>query len=279
MKGLDLLMDLGKVSKTEHKVNNEHVPSTIQPDTLFTFTTEFKWLISMLKNKMISPRYCSEDIEYLKIDGIKKMAYPMRCFCDISLRKLDYHMSWYGNYGIAFEKSWGMQNDIQPVHYLNENSTLRKDISDAFQRILRAEAKEETETQIMLKDYLIHELIFYKPYQGDFVNRNTNEKSKKCFCDECEWRYVPDVRKIGLQQAIPDYEIPNTGLLTTYSNSMDGVAEVSLCFDYKEIKHIIIPTLDEYRQLVENIDLWELHDEKYDILSKIIVWERSRGDF
>ena len=28
MKGLDLLMDLGKVSKTEHKVNNEHVPST-----------------------------------------------------------------------------------------------------------------------------------------------------------------------------------------------------------------------------------------------------------
>lgn len=56
MKGLDLLMDLGKVSKTEHKVNNEYVPSTIQPDTLFTFTTEFKWLISMLKNKMISPR-------------------------------------------------------------------------------------------------------------------------------------------------------------------------------------------------------------------------------
>ena len=110
-------------------------------------------------------------------------------------------------------------------------------------------------------------------------DRNTNEKSKKCFCDECEWRYVPDVRKLGLQQAIPDYEIPNTGLLTTYSNSMDGVAEVSLCFDYKEIKHIIIPTLDEYRQLVENIDLWELHDEKYDILSKIIVWERSRGDF
>lgn len=36
------------------------------------------------------------------------------------------------------------------------------------------------------------------------------------FCDECEWRYVPNVRGIGLQQAIPEYEIPNTGLLTTY---------------------------------------------------------------
>lgn len=54
---------------------------------------------------------------------------------------------------------------------------------------------------------------------------------------------------------------------------------ISLCFEYNEIKHIIIPTLDEYRQLVENIDLWKLGDEKYDILSKIIVWEQSRGDF
>lgn len=170
-------------------------------------------------------------------------------------------------------------NDIQPVHYLNENSTLRKDISDTFQRILKEGDKEETETQIMLKDYLLHELMFYKPYQGNFVNRNTNEKSKKCFCDECEWRYVPNVRGIGLKQAIPEHEIPNTGLLTTYSNSMDGIAEVSLCFEYNEIKHIIIPTLDEYRQLVENIDLWKLGDEKYDILSKIIVWEQSRGDF
>jgi len=40
-----------------------------------------------------------------------------------------------------------MQNDIQPVHYLNENSTLRKDISDTFQRILKEDDKEETETQ------------------------------------------------------------------------------------------------------------------------------------
>ena len=95
-----------------------------------------------------------------------------------------------------------MQNDIQPVHYLNENSTLRKDISDTFQRILKEDDKEETETQIMLKDYLLHELMFYKPYQGNFVNRNTNEKSRKCFCDECEWRYVPNVRGIGLQQAM-----------------------------------------------------------------------------
>ena len=272
-------MDLGNVSKTERKVHGNHVPSTIQPDTLFTFTTEFKWLISMLRNKMISPRYCAENVEYLRICDVKKLAYPMRCFCDISLQKLDYHMMWYGNYGIAFEKAWGMKKDIQPVHYLNENSTLRKDISEVFRRVLKENNEKETKTQTMLKDYLLHELMFYKPYQGSFVNRNTNKKSKKCFCDECEWRYVPNVSVIGLPQVIPDSELVNAGLLTTYSNSMDGVAEVSLCFEYMEVKHIIIQSLDEYRQLVKEIDLWGLGDEKYDILSKIIIWEQSRGDF
>ena len=175
-----------------------------------------------------------------------------------------------------------MQNDIQPVHYLNENSTLRKDISDTFQRILKEGDKEETETQIMLKDYLLHELMFYKPYQGNFVNRNTNEKSKKCFCDECEWRYVPNVRGIGLKQAIPEHEIPNTGLLTLWllgilerdERVFMSVRLFIVCAGYGQV-----PTLDEYRQLVENIDLWKLGDEKYDILSKIIVWEQSRGDF
>lgn len=271
-------MDLGNVRKTERKINNSHIPSTIQPDTLFTFTTEFKWLISTLENKMISPRYCVEDIGYLKVCE-KKLAYPMKCFCDISLQKLDYHMRWYGNYGIAFEKDWGMKKDIQPVHYLNENSTLRKDISDVFRRVLKEDDKKEPKTQTMLKDYLLHELMFYKPYQGYFVNRNTNKKLKKCFCDECEWRYVPDVSVINFPQVILGSDLTNAGLLTTYSNSMDGVAEVSLCFAYKEIKHIIIQTLDEYRQLVEKIGRWGLGDEKYDILSKIIVWEQSEGDF
>lgn len=272
-------MDLGKVSKTEHKTNSGHVPSTMQPDTLFTFTTDFKWLVSILENKMISPRYCVEDIGYLKIKKMKKIAYPMRCFCDINLQKLDYHMGWYGNYGIAFEKEWGMKKDIQPVHYLNENSTLCNDITEVFRRTLRENSEKETKTQTMLKDYLLHELMFYKPYQGTFVNRNTNKKSKKCFCDECEWRYVPDVGKIGLPQVIRGSELTNAGLLITYSNSMDGVAKVSLCFEYSEIKHIIIQTMDEYRQLVERLNQWGLGDERYDILSKIIVWEQSRGDF
>ena len=55
-----------------------------------------------------------------------------------------------------------MQNDIQPVHYLNENSTLRKDISDTFQRILKEDDKEETE--ILMKN---QENVFVMNVNGD----------------------------------------------------------------------------------------------------------------
>ena len=60
-------VNLGKVdlesrkSEEIRRVSN-HVPSTINPDTLFTFTTQLEFLLKYLKNRMISPRYCEEDV-------------------------------------------------------------------------------------------------------------------------------------------------------------------------------------------------------------------------
>lgn len=274
------LIDLGRVDETQiRRKNQNHVPSRIQPDTLFTFTTELKWLLKILQNRMISPRYCDEDISYLKIKEMKHIAYPMRCFCDINLHKLDYHMEWYGNYGIAFEKDWGMKKSIQPVHYLNEQANLRKDITEVFRSVLRENVQGESKTHQKLKNYLLHELMYYKPYQGKFRNRNTGKVSKKCFADECEWRFVPDVTKIGFPMVISGEEVPNAGLLIDYSNAMDGNAEVSLKFSYSEIKYIILKTHEDFKELVETIDRWNVMDEKYIILSKVLIWEQSKGDF
>ena len=63
-------------------------PSVIQADTLFTFMTELRYLLSILENRMISPRYNDETINYLRIPKIKKIAFPMKCFCDIPLSKI-----------------------------------------------------------------------------------------------------------------------------------------------------------------------------------------------
>ena len=64
---------------------------------------------------MISPRYCVEDISYLKIPKLKRIAFPMKCFCDINMHRLDVHLGWYGYYGLAFSKEWGMSRGIQPI--------------------------------------------------------------------------------------------------------------------------------------------------------------------
>ena len=104
-------IELGKATSNIKK--HKHIPSKIQADTLFTFTSHLEYLIPIIKLAMISPRYCEEDIRYLKVRGIKRIAYPMKCFCDINLHRLEEHLMWYGYYGLAFSKEWGMKNKIQ----------------------------------------------------------------------------------------------------------------------------------------------------------------------
>lgn len=172
-------LNLGKINPNEQRNKiPKHIPSKVHPDILFTFMPKLEYLLNCLQYKMVSPRYCKEDIGYLKIKGVKSLAYPMKCFCDINLQKLNLHMDWYGDYGIAFRKKWGMDHNIQPIHYLNETSDLRKDISTVFESVLNEE-KSESKTHEMLKNYLLHELMYYKPYQGKIRNRKSGKNVKK----------------------------------------------------------------------------------------------------
>ena len=82
--------NIGTVKRVNYadETDEVYVPSHVQADTLFSFTTKLEYLTSTIKNKMISPRYCEENIEYLQIDSIKSIAIPMKCFCDINLHMI-----------------------------------------------------------------------------------------------------------------------------------------------------------------------------------------------
>lgn len=271
-------LNLGKVETKTKKYN--HTPSKIQADTLFTFTTHLEHLISVIELSMISPRYCEEDIRYLKIRKLKKIAFPMKCFCDINLHRLGEHLSWYGYYGLAFSKEWGMNNGIQPVQYINTQSALCKDFSEVFSKALKLDTKNESEVQHSMKNFLLHEMMYYKPYEGKIKNRNTNSARKKCFTDECEWRFIPDVTVSGFQQAYYDENILNAGTLNSLSNAMIGIKDISLQFKYSDIKYIIVKNYDDFKELVSRIELLKIEKmEKYELVSKIIVWDISKEDF
>lgn len=96
--------------------------------------------------------------------------------------------------------------------------------------------------------------------------------------DECEWRYIPDVGPLELAQVILNPDINNANFMQLASESMNFRREVSLVFEYSDIKHIVIQTIDEYRELSRAIDLWGIED-KSEILSKVIVWSQKREDF
>lgn len=273
------IVSVGKASAKSEKTS-KHIPSKIQADTLFTFTTELDHIVAYIKNKMVPPRYCEEDIRYLKIPHLKKIAYPMKCFCDINLHRIEEHLQWYGYYGLAFTKYWGMQRQIQPIQYINPNSELRKDFTTAFSAALKSDVRKESKIQFKMKSFLLHEMMYYKPYEGKMKNRNTGKIEKKCFTDECEWRFIPDVTRAGFEQVYFDENILNAGGLNDLSNAMSGLQEISLNIDYADLKYIIVKTLSDFDILAEQIMTWGLDKSgEYQLLSKVIIWDNSKGDF
>lgn len=122
--------------------------------------------------------------------------------------------------------------------------------------------------------------MFYKPYSGRFYNRNTGTMKVKCFTDECEWRYVPDVTRFDYQQVYVDKGIPDTVALRDISNSLVDIPDVALKFEYSDIKYIIVKSLEDFSKLMAAIESWQLEQSiEHELISKILVWDLSKGDF
>lgn len=75
-------------------------------------------------------------------------------------------------------------------------------------------------------------------------------------------------------------DILNAGGLNDISNSMSGIREISLNFDYADLKYIIVKTLSDFEILTEVIMTLGLDKlEEYQLISKVIIWDSAKGDF
>lgn len=268
------------LGQTTDNNDRPHTPSDIQADSLFTFTTKLEYLLTYIKETCLYPRYCDEDIRYLRIDDIEKICIPMKCFCDINLHRIKHHMDWYGSYGIAFSKQWGLDKGIQPIHYINAKSALCKDFSLAFNSAIKKDVGNKTSIDTILSNYLLHNLFYLKPYEGLLRNRKSEKLEVKCFTEESEWRFIPNLSGTNYPQVIYDEVIVNSSVMGKLSNSLMALPAARLNFDYSDIKYIIVQgesELSEIWSLLDTINLSK--NEKYHLLSKIIVWETSKGDF
>lgn len=258
-----------------------HVPPEIRADTLFTFVDKLEYITKPLRDKKIFPRYCSEDISYLKLQSIKKVMFPMKCFCDINLHRMHIHLFWYGYYGLAFTKEWGLNNGIQPLHYMNKESLLRKDFTKVFKNALSSKGKTSSKESLNYKSFMLHELMFYKPYDGKMYCFSTGKQSKKCFMDECEWRYVPQMASTNMKQFVFDESIvENSDFKRHMSDALEQHDELALTFEYSDLKYIIVRYEEDFETLINVINTFPISSvDKERLVSKVIVWESSKGDF
>lgn len=237
-------------------------------NTLFRFFTEPDFLFSSIKNRALIPRYYGENVDYLDI-GYHQISYPMVCFCDITVHRLQEHIGLYGGYGIAFSKKWGIKKGIQPIQYINKHSVLCQDFSVAFKSAIQSENDNVSD------NYLLTHMLFMKPIEG-MMPRNGGE-IHRIFTDECEWRYIPNVASIELPQVVTEDNAASIGILNK------TISENDCCwlkFDYSDIKYVIVPTEADFEQLCNILDQ-EIESEstKRRIISKIILWTEAKEDF
>lgn len=125
--------------------------------------------------------------------------------------------------------------------------------------------------------------MYYKPYEGDMKKRTqegSEEIERKCFTDECEWRYVPDLSNSEYQQIYYDQTIMNTSIMYDINQSLIKVPDTSLKFEYTDLKYIIIKTTDDLRKLISVIDKLKIDvNTRNELISKIIIWDKSKEDF
>lgn len=246
-----------------------YTPPIQSANTLFHFIGKLEYLISILEREAIVPRYCTETVDYLEIPH-KSIAYPMLCFCDINLHKIENHISFYGRYGIAFSKEWGIKMGIQPIQYVNKNSYLCKDFSEAFNMALKSSYTDE------VQNYLLSQMHFLKPIEG-YMKRDGEDKYKN-FTDECEWRYIPEVAILDLPQVLIDSEFLQMDILN--KALVQGNASW-LKFAIEDIKYLIIKDRDDFDTVLETIlKKSKLNPvDQHKLSSKIILWDEAREDF
>lgn len=248
---------------------NDYIRPIQSANTLFHFVNKINYLTDIIERDAIVPRYCVENVIYLKIP-YNEIAYPMLCFCDINLHKINEHIHFYGGYGIAFSKQWGIEKGIQPIQYINVDSDLRKAFSKAFNMALDSIDNDLTH------DYLLAQMYFFKPIEGDMPREKTTEH--KNFTDECEWRYIPNVTNENMPGILTGNELFQRD---TLNRALMYAIDTWLKFSVNNVKYLIIQNSEDFDVLIDAImkksNLTER--EKNILISKIILWSESEGDF
>jgi hypothetical protein len=238
--------------------------------TLFHFTKTGDSVTRILKNGFW-PRYCLEDISWVGFEELTFVAFPMVCFCDIPLSRIDEHVSYYGQFGIGLTKDWAIRNGLTPVLYVRHGSELTKTITDLMQEGLNLQGGRQSKFASLFRR--LH--AYVKPMEGNVLVGD--EPARKEFYQESEWRHIPTDKNIDEFLRKEDFQAE---ALREAANTKTLEA-CMLKFVPNDVKYIFVPTDADIPSIVNfiqnELDHFPGADQKL-LMSRVISIQSIQSD-
>ncbi|NTW33778.1 MAG: hypothetical protein HGB12_14350, partial [Bacteroidetes bacterium] len=160
----------------------------ISTNSIIHYTDTFEKLELIIKEGF-AIKYCAEELTIQK-DLSSLAAHPLVSFCDIPLSQAYRHFDAYGRYGIGLTKLWANKLGINPVLYLDKDSS----ISKTFGELIKERRNKESNLTKEQKSKILRIKSFTKNYSGHLKRNSIDDQNYK-FYDEREWRLVPEIEK------------------------------------------------------------------------------------
>jgi len=241
--------------------------------TLFHFTKNLEFLKDILKNGFW-PRYCLEDLTWYGDNKNYQTAYPIVCFCDIPLSRVDEHVGFYGNFGLGLTKEWAKLNKLSPVLYLNEGSAQQL----AFKKLFR----ENLSGQGFYKDAgtdIVSIMTHVKPIEGNmFINGQFISKE---FHQENEWRFSVTGKSedLSIKSFLTEHQFHDKNVLDV--ENLKSKNSYSLKFSPSDIKYLFVKSDSDIPSLINFIQSELDHFTSAEVkilMSRVVSLETIRAD-
>lgn len=230
-------------------------------NSLYHFKSKKKYFLEILDSFQFTPRYnkefvlLDEESERPVIDIVS----PMVCWCDIPLERIKNHTLRYGDYGIGINKKWAIQNFINPVVYIIENTTVARAVNAAanlhiklHDLMLEDEELKKRLAHITGPLYNWHNYLtqHIKPYE---YQRIPSRQEIRKFYDEKEWRYVPDSIGFDDLTLYPSLYRTNEELDKAIEIGNEKVKNRNLWFSPEDITVLLVKEKNEKEEIAEAI--------------------------
>jgi len=251
---------------------------TISTSALMHFTGS-KEILQKIISEGFKVNLCPEQIQ-APVTGAFIQVVPMVCFCDIPLSQIKEHIRKYGNYGIGLSKAWAIKKKLNPVLYVDKNSTLTDNLRFGFIH----QFKQFGTGVINWKDIddnlkkLFDVIRYLKNYEADLIRNGTTTGNYR-FYDEREWRYVPDIDICeNMFYSLSDYNTMEKKMAV-----IQKIEQLYLSFEISDINYIILKSeqeILEFSKWLKNKFNDKISEAELLILiSRIITIERIMNDF